>query len=393
MLKLTEYIKNENLLVDHLATGVVEVRHHNTLPLSIYCYGKRATFETLWDEVTCKTRGLIVRDETLDIIARPFEKFFNVDTSFRPETAFSELAKEPFVPHIQDKLDGSMGTYWSYEGRYGIATKGSFHSEQAEWATAWIHNHYENEKTGKHTQYWVHPWTPVFEIITQKVQHHVVHYGPHEDNKLVLIGMCNRQSGEELLGSVLAHQGQINGIEVAQTASAVWTGSDANLRTLIALQQYTRPNREGFVMSFARSGKPPLKVKIKHDDFLRLQRIAHYTTPKVVFEYCKLGNWDEINTVIRDASPYLSNQVKEWVTNYQNEYDRISKDARYWVTMAPLECTTRKEYAAFFHQEHVKPMSAVCFNMLDEKCHTGTIWDLVEPLVKQQKFSEVEAEG
>jgi hypothetical protein len=35
----------------------------------------------------------------------------------------------------------------------------------------------------------------------------------------------------------------------------------------------------------------------------------------------------------------------------------------------------------------------VCFNILDEKDYKKSVWDLVEPMVKLQKFSEVEAEG
>jgi hypothetical protein len=275
MLKLTEYIPNQELLVQHLNNGVVETRYHNTLPLTIWCYGKKATYDNIWDEVTCKTRGLITHAHTGEVIARPFEKFFNINTSFRPETSFESLAKEPFMPFIQDKLDGSMGTYWNYQGQYGIATKGSFHSEQAEWATKFLHEHYRTHGT----HYWMAPWTPVFEIICQSVQHHVCHYEPKEDNKLVLISMCNRQSGEEILGKVLEHQGKINGLPVAETVTAAWTGgNDAkNLVSLMAVTQYTRPNREGWVMSWARNGKPALKVKVKHEEFLRLQKIAHYT--------------------------------------------------------------------------------------------------------------------
>ena len=244
------------------------------------------------------------------------------------------MTKEPFSPYIQDKLDGSMGTYWEYDGHFGVATKGSFHSDQAEWATMWLHAHYGTGfPEADHYRYWMHPYTPVFEIICQSVQHHVVHYEPNEDNRLVLIGMVNRQSGEELHGAVLAHQAKVNGLEAAKSDHAVWTNNDANLRSLLALQQYTRPNREGFVMSFARSGAPSLKVKIKHEEFLRLQKIAHYTTPKVVFEYVRDGNYTEINDVVRLASPWLSHQVKEWVTNYQDAYEKVSKDARYCVTM------------------------------------------------------------
>jgi RNA ligase len=388
-MKLYQYLDTEKL-VDHVKSGIVEVRCHKTLPLKIYCYSKRATFESIWDDVTCKTRGIIVTNDG-DVVARPFEKFFNFDTSFRPETLPAALAAEAFAPYVQDKLDGSMGTYWEYDGHFGIATKGSFHSEQAEWATQWLQEHYSRTKLPR---YWMHPYTPVFEIICQKIQHHVCHYEPKDDNTLRLIGMVNRQSGEELLGRVLEHQASINGLEAAHPIRVALEKFDYGMIGLLeCLLEAKRPGKEGFVLSWARSGAPPVKVKIKHEEFLRLQKIAHYTTPKVVFEYVRDGNYTEINEVVRLAPPWLSSQVKEWVTNYQDAHDRISGEARYIVSLALSKCTTRKEFAAYFLQPEYKDLSAVLFNILDEKDYKKTAWDLVEPLVKAQKFSEVEAEG
>src|ERR1700676_1019761 len=109
-MKLHEYI-DPALLEKHLCDGVVEQRCHNTLPLSIFCYGRKATYDDILDDVTCKTRGLIVGPDG-EIVARPFEKFFNLNHTGRPETFISNLAQEKERPFISDKLDGSMGTYW-----------------------------------------------------------------------------------------------------------------------------------------------------------------------------------------------------------------------------------------------------------------------------------------
>ncbi len=68
----------------HIKDGLVMVNHHKELPLRILTYSRKVVLEDLWDDVTTKCRGLIVGPNQ-QIIARPFEKFFNLNTSYRPE--------------------------------------------------------------------------------------------------------------------------------------------------------------------------------------------------------------------------------------------------------------------------------------------------------------------
>lgn len=121
---ISEYL-DTSLLRDHLNNGLVEVRYHKSLPLHIYTFSKKTVFENAWDVVTEKCRGLIVDDSGF-IVARPFEKFFNLNTDFRPETLIQNLPETE--PIILDKLDGSLGILYQQDGVSGIATKGSFHA-------------------------------------------------------------------------------------------------------------------------------------------------------------------------------------------------------------------------------------------------------------------------
>ena len=50
---------------------------HPEYPYSIYKYSQACTYSGSWNEVTTASRGLIIHDETGEIIARPFPKFFN----------------------------------------------------------------------------------------------------------------------------------------------------------------------------------------------------------------------------------------------------------------------------------------------------------------------------
>ena len=73
-LMLHNYIDIDKL-DEYVISGLVDKRDHPQFPLSLYCYGRKAVYDNVWDDVTKRCRGLIVNRETGEIIARPFEKF------------------------------------------------------------------------------------------------------------------------------------------------------------------------------------------------------------------------------------------------------------------------------------------------------------------------------
>lgn len=383
-MNLKDYLDIRDL-VRQIENGYVEVRLHETLPLRIFCYTRKATFDNVWNDTIIKCRGLIVEENTDEIVARPFQKFFNLNHAGRPETDLLTVMKEPSMPVFSEKLDGSMGTFWKYGGQFGVATKGSFHSEQAEWATKWLKDRWSTNGTypaSSHVHAFPVGYTPVFEIIAQSVQHHVVHYLPSEDNRLVLIGLVNNETGAEMEPEQLMTWASINGLDVVDS----WKDL-----SLYEASQIDRADKEGYIATWYRNGTSPLKVKIKHKTFLKMQKIAHHTTPKTIFQAMRSGDETLINEAWKYGSPYLKDQIKAWMVLFDQEYQRISIEAREIVKSSLTVCTTRKESAAYFHGM-TTTLAPVCFNILDQKDTTQAIWDLVEPLVKTIKFEEVEAE-
>jgi RNA ligase len=102
---------------------------HPDLPISIYNYTNRAQFMGKWTKAERVCRGLIVEDGTGKVIARGPEKFFNYGQTGAPEVSL----ETPVT--VTTKHDGSLGILWKYQGEYGVATRGSFTSEQAVHAT------------------------------------------------------------------------------------------------------------------------------------------------------------------------------------------------------------------------------------------------------------------
>jgi RNA ligase len=108
---------------------------HPTLPLNIINYTEQAQYKREWNEVTLNCRGLIYNYDTGEIVARGFPKFFNWDDSSQPYPPHGPVLRSP-------KMDGSLGIlYPDYSDNphtviWRVATRGSFASDQASWATS-----------------------------------------------------------------------------------------------------------------------------------------------------------------------------------------------------------------------------------------------------------------
>src|ERR1035437_7685526 len=219
-----------DLLAKHIEDGYVDECFHDTFPLRMLTYGRQAVHENLWDDVTTRCRGLIVHRDTGEVVARPFFKFFNLGTAGMPETDPSTWT-EPFSqdrigePEVWEKMDGFLATLYKWEGESYIASKGSFHSTHAKWATAWYRAHVgvaEGEAN------WPEGYTPVFEGICSSLRI-VVGY---EYEGLVLLALVNNETGEEAPRLSVLQYAQMNGVKVPNIYGMSW--QDASKKSLDA---------------------------------------------------------------------------------------------------------------------------------------------------------------
>lgn len=364
-MQLKDYIDIDKL-ARYVEEGIVSARKHPTVPLTIYCYSKRATFENIWDDITIKTRGLIVDDKG-EIIARPFEKFFNLDTVDKPETHYRSLPTT--APEAYEKLDGSLGIFWEYENFYGVASKGSFSSDHAAWATYWY------SKTCKNHQ-WPAGYTPVFEMICQAVQTHVVFY--EMPDQLILLALINKETGEEMPYNDLYHYAFLNGLQTVEIFN----------KSVATVLDEDRSNKEGYVLSWPRPGQTPLKVKVKHETFLKLQKIVHAATPKNILDALKANDYAAITLWKESTSPELSLFVQKWFGDFHKMFGDYMGAAERIVKSATTRFGTRKEQADFIRNDQNIKYAAVSFALLDrdEKGTDPAIaaWKLVENWFKEE---------
>lgn len=155
---------------------------HPAIPeLVIYNYTNTAQFANKWTNEERICRGLITTTSG-EIIARGPSKFFNYSQPGAPEVALEDKV------WVSRKEDGSLGIGWYYNGQYGVATRGSFASEQALHATEMLTRH--DKATLKFAS--IKGCTEIFEIVYPE-NRIVLDYGGLD--KLIRLGHVSNENG------------------------------------------------------------------------------------------------------------------------------------------------------------------------------------------------------
>lgn len=261
-------------------------------PLAIYNYTANCNFGRHWTPTTLAARGLILEEATSRVVARPFEKFFNMNE--REETRQENLPwDEPF--EVTEKLDGSLGIVFFYDGRWDIATRGAFESEQAVYARERLLPRYDFQPLGE----WP-AWTLLTEIVYPG-NRIVVDY--RSRNELVLLA-ARGTMGRAIVASadreVLGNIGLAVGMGVVKTgviASAIVTGSAVDQASTDPTEIDHEPNTEGYVLYWP--GRD-LRIKIKAPDYVAAHRCLDLVSPKRVLELIVEGRDDDVAAQLPD---------------------------------------------------------------------------------------------
>jgi RNA ligase len=336
-----------------ITDGYVRTQVHPTLPYRIYNYAEKTTFERAWTPITKQCRGLIVNDETGEVLARPFRKFMNADEP----GAYVPSLDEPVV--VSEKQDGSLAIgYPTPDGGYAIATRGSFASVQAQHATVlWQERYADEVKVPAGI-------TPLWEIIFP-ANRIVVDNGDLDD--LVLLGAVDIATGRSL-----------NPEEAADATG--WPGLITEVhafRTLAeALAAPERDNREGYVVHFP---VPDERVKIKHSRYIELHRIVTGMNERVVWEHLGAGK------PLAELIEPLPDEFHAWVKGVAA---RLTTDARTIQARAEAlfaeicrglpEDWTRKDFA-LAAIERGKELQPWLFHLLDDRNPWPGIWRTLRP--------------
>ena len=222
--------------------------------LQIYCYTMQCTIEKNWNIFSLIARGLILDVENEEVVFSPFPKFFNYS-----EVLY--LPDEPFV--VTEKLDGSCGLIFSHNGKWQVATKGSFQSDQATWANQYLHN---NIDTG-----WLHPKSMYIVEIIYPENRIVI---PYEEEGLFLLAIY--MEGYEF------PRGRQKPYEAGYKAGLkpVKVHKFQTIDEILAKTETLHKFEEGFVVRFENG----YRLKIKGSEYVRIHRLISNCTPLFIWD-------------------------------------------------------------------------------------------------------------
>lgn len=312
--------------------GYINCQRHPEADLRIYNYSVKAQFEWLWTPETMACRGLIV-DGDNRIVARPFEKFFSYDQ------LNGKVPDEPF--EVYEKMDGSLGILYWVNGEPRIATRGSFVSTQAQWATTILRSRYGHIRFDPRLTY-------LFEIIYRENQV-VVDYGGLED--IFLLAIIETETGKELPPVAL-------GCPVVERYDGI-----NDFDHLLSLEA---SNREGFVVRF-QSG---LRVKVKFSEYKRLHKLLTGITEQHIWEILSAGQ--RLEPLLERVPDEYYNWVRETEQQLRAAYHAVEARAR-----AQFQDLGDRKQNAYYYQGCDYP--AVMFKMLDGRDYSEIIWKAIKP--------------
>lgn len=343
--------------------GDVRVKTHPEFPeLAIHNYTEEVQYRNKWNKVTLACRGLILDTATGEIIARPWEKFFN----------FGQMDNriESNAPvEVTDKMDGSLGIlYRQPDGKFAIATRGSFASEQASHATNLLNTLYGDYLVDWVGAYWLEQNTYLFEIIYPE-NRIVCNYGDMDD--LVLLGAVNKEHGHYYgpteAGAQIAWPGPV---------TEVWKYD----RFVDALSFPDREGKEGVVI---RSGRNI--VKLKQADYVELHRIVTNLSPKTIWsmlgegktvsDIC-IGIPDEFHKYVQDIGYGLTQQAGGIHYEAMVSLGNILRTG--WGSEYAID-SARQDRKKFAQMAKKQKYPALLFQLLDGRSIDRVIWDMIKP--------------
>lgn len=146
--------------------------------ISSFNFTNKAFYDKVWDEQTTKARGLYLDTMKGKVVARAYDKFFNVNE--RPETKFDMLQyKLQFPVTAYVKENGFLGivSYNEYEDDLFIASKSTIDSQFAQWFREMLYEKVSSENIQKMKEFIKeHNVSFVFECVDMKNDPHIIEY-------------------------------------------------------------------------------------------------------------------------------------------------------------------------------------------------------------------------
>jgi RNA ligase len=334
---------------DWLSLGDVRVARDGDLLM--FAYTPAAQYAGRWNAFERMSRGLIIDATTGEIVARPFDKFFNWGEG-------GQTTDAPF-DYVMEKVDGSLIICFHHRGRWRAATRGSFTSDQAQWAQGQI------DVLPALAE--VEPlWTLLFEAVYPE-NRIVVDYRGRAS--LFLLAMRDRMTGDYAPLSLVRQTADKLGVPMP----TVYDDLDTIEGIQRALEGMTA-DEEGFVAVF-QDGR---RFKFKSAAYLELHKLVFGLTFRSAIDAVQTGKVEEIRRIVPEE---LRAEFDGWV----NEVEEHVANVRATVAAAMEEAEAaglthdRKGFAMWVSERHPE-LRVYLFAALDGKP--------LDPIIFRMEFKD-----
>lgn len=292
--------------------------------LALFSYMRTCQFKRPeeWNWFEKVSRGLVMSIETGEIVARPFDKFWN----------YGEVFPTGEIKEITEKMDGSLGICFWWDGKWRVCTRGSFTSDQAVWAQQFLDEHYDLfgfRRFGAMNR----DLTLLLEIIYPE-NRVVVDYGSW--NQLVFIGMRNRITGKDYWMKDVAVYANSFGFVIPEVRAM------EDIDSLIKKAKRLGPEYEGWVVRYTDG----TRVKIKGAAYLEIHKWINTLSPKSVAKSLLDGTFYELLSQCPDQ---LQDELDEIRFGIDGVVSTIYVATQCFMEDAPK--SSRKEFALWVKEQ------------------------------------------
>lgn len=304
--------------------------------ISSFNFTKQAFYDKIWDEQTTKARGLYIDIPKQKIVARGYEKFFNINE--RPETKFDLLSQKlsfPVTAYVKENGFLGLVSYNAGTDELFITTKSSPDGDYAVWLRAMVYRLIPEGKLCALKAYAKeHNATFVFECVDMKNDPHVIDYP--EDRLYLLDVVFNEINFNKLKYDELCALANDFGLRVKELACRIESWQDFfDWYYAVTDEDYLYHSRhiEGFVVEDAAGYM--VKLKLAYYNFWKFMRsVAH--------EAIRKGYIDPRRTSALTTP--LANAFYGWVRTLHDAED---------VELLPKDIVTLR--SMFLHSDAGKP--------------------------------------
>jgi RNA ligase len=291
-------------------------------------YTQRTHYEKMWNKFTLVSRGIIVDKDRNEIIARPFDKFFNKYEYDNMEIDIPDPKATPYW--ITEKLDGVLIIPYLQDEKLKLSTRGSFENK-------YIDKAYEIMTFDNLP---LNDYSFAFELISPSYSDIGFLVTKYDSEALILIGIRDKRTQRLLSPPEL--------VEMADKLDLKCYKHDYDLsfaKVLEKREERRGDTSEGWVVFFDGG----FLVKVKREEYLDLFKAVKNLNQKIVLQELINGTFTDFR---RNLPEELENGALEIYSDIKKRKEKVIDFVRKEFDAIPKKTkTTRKDYFTYITNE------------------------------------------